>query len=318
MKDIIAKFQTTIDKNRLSHLYLLSGSLGVTKKRIVKKLAYLIFKNYQDNPNLEHQLEHLNHPNLVYIEKEGLSIKKEQILNLQREFSKTSLTDGPRVYIIENAETMSLSASNSLLKFLEEPKDNETIGFLLVDDMSQILDTIRSRSQVIRLSDGQSHEFIQILMDNEIEEKHAYMISRLTKDLDEAIALYADPTYLLAQSYIENFKDWIKNPSESLSHLMNQISQTLSNEKSYIVFILDTISSIILDLIHLHMNQKVQYEFMKESLLELVKSINSNTASSLILLIHKTVKDLRLPINIQLALNAFSIDFERLIIHGKA
>ena len=84
--------------------------------------------------------------------------KKEQIKSTKN-FQK-HLVDGP--------ESMSLKSRISFgRKFIikiEEPKDNETIGFLLVDDMNQILDTILLEP-MIRISDTDSQEFI---MDNEI------------------------------------------------------------------------------------------------------------------------------------------------------
>ena len=51
---------------------------------------------------------------------------------------------------------MSLSAANSLLKFMEEPKDNQTIGFLLTDDVNAVISTIISRSQVIIVEDDEN------------------------------------------------------------------------------------------------------------------------------------------------------------------
>src|SRR5690554_2077219 len=167
MKTIVERFKFAIEKNRLSHLYLLSGSLGITKRNLVQELIYLIFKHYNDYDNLKQQLEHFNHPNLVYLKKEGQTIKKEQIMELQAEFSKTSLVEGPRIFVIEQAEPMSNQAANSLLKFLEEPKDQKTIGFLLVDDMNFILPTIQSRAQVIRLTDLSDDAFIQTLIRSE-------------------------------------------------------------------------------------------------------------------------------------------------------
>src|SRR5690606_21989726 len=153
MNKIVERFKYAIEKERLSHLYVISGSLGITKQNLVKDIAYLIFKHHKDYPTLKHQLDSFNHPNLVYISGEGQSIKKDQIMSLPQEFSKTSLVSGPRIFIIEQAETMSTQAANSLIKFLEEPKDDDTIGFLLVDDINLMLPTILSRAQIIRLTD---------------------------------------------------------------------------------------------------------------------------------------------------------------------
>ncbi len=315
MKTIVERFKFAIEKNRLSHLYLLSGSLGITKRNLVQELIYLIFKHYNDYDNLKQQLEHFNHPNLVYLKKEGQTIKKEQIMELQAEFSKTSLVEGPRIFVIEQAETMSNQAANSLLKFLEEPKDQKTIGFLLVDDMNFILPTIQSRAQVIRLIDTSDEEFIALLTDNEVDIKDAHFIANMTKTLSEALSIYANETYMQATTFIDEFVLWLKNPKQSLMPLFESISQVFYQDKEYILFVLDILAQIFLDILHLHMNQKVQYEFMMESLLEFVKSINSNTAQQVVIALQKAKKDLRLPLNMTLYLTALSIDIEKLIRH---
>ena len=42
--------------------------------------------------------------NVMVIEPDGLTLKKEQIIQLQTEFSKTALVKGPRVYILNHVE----------------------------------------------------------------------------------------------------------------------------------------------------------------------------------------------------------------------
>ncbi len=316
MIKIIERFKYAIEKNRLSHLYLLSGSFGSTKKALVKEITYLIFKHYNDYPALQHQLENFNHPNLVYIAKEGQSIKKEQILNLQQEFSKTSLVPGPRVFIIEQAETMSNQAANSLLKFLEEPKDAHTIGFLLVDEINFILPTIYSRAQVIRLTDVSNEAFIKTLMENEVDEKNAHFIASRTKELSEALALYADQKYIETIHMVDLFIQWLEKPKTPLLPLFTNIAQMFYQDKDQIILILDILCQVFLDLLHIHMNQKVEYEFMKESLLEFVKYIPSSTAQKTILTLQAFIKDLRLPVNVNLSLTSLALKLESIIRHG--
>ncbi|HSI36736.1 MAG: hypothetical protein ACAI43_01150 [Phycisphaerae bacterium] len=54
-----------------------------------------------------------------------------------------------RVFVVEEAETMNAAAQNGLLKTLEEPY-GRTLIILLADDALSMLQTIRSRSQVVR------------------------------------------------------------------------------------------------------------------------------------------------------------------------
>ena len=51
------------------------------------------------------------------IRPEGNSIKKEQIQTLQWSIRKMAAENSAKVYIIEDADKMSVSAANSLLKF---------------------------------------------------------------------------------------------------------------------------------------------------------------------------------------------------------
>ena len=70
------------------------------------------------------RIKHHTHPNLSIIEPIKGSIRKKQIVDLQTEFSKTSVEPGPKIYIIKDIETINVGAANSLLKFLEEPHPN--------------------------------------------------------------------------------------------------------------------------------------------------------------------------------------------------
>lgn len=77
------------------------------------------------------------------------SIRKEDILALQDAFSTSALSEAKKqIYILEGYDQATVAASNSLLKFLEEPKDN-LVGILIVDELANILPTIVSRCQLI-------------------------------------------------------------------------------------------------------------------------------------------------------------------------
>ena len=70
-----------------------------------------------------HQILNNEHLNVYVISSDSKVIKKEQIVGLQEEFSKTSNVSGPRIYIIIDADKMNQNSQNSLLKFIEEPEE---------------------------------------------------------------------------------------------------------------------------------------------------------------------------------------------------
>ena len=98
-----------------------------------------------------------NNVELKIIEPDGSWIKKDQLLDLQNEFSKKALLGNKKIYIIKEADKMNPSSANSILKFLEEPEEN-IIAILLVDNKYQLLDTIVSRCQVISLFNQNASE----------------------------------------------------------------------------------------------------------------------------------------------------------------
>lgn len=114
-----------------------------------------------------------NFTELKVISPDGNQIKKEQLADLQKDFSTKAVNSNMRVYIINHAESMNEYAANSLLKFLEEPAPN-IVAILLADNQYQILDTIVSRCQVVSLINSHSKDnqdtiskIASLLFDNE-------------------------------------------------------------------------------------------------------------------------------------------------------
>lgn len=89
-------------------------------------------------------------PSLKIIEPDGSFIKKEQILELKRAFSKQSQYTKESIYIIKNCEKMNKDSANTMLKFLEEP-DGQVIGFFVTNYEDNVLSTIKSRCQLINV-----------------------------------------------------------------------------------------------------------------------------------------------------------------------
>lgn len=104
--------------------------------------------------SLVSMIDSLKYPDLFILEPDGNTFRKNQILDLIKEFQNTSLLGGKRIYIIKHAECFNPSSANSLLKFLEEPEDN-IIAFLLTSNRYLVLDTILSRCQVLSLKEYQ-------------------------------------------------------------------------------------------------------------------------------------------------------------------
>lgn len=94
---------------------------------------------------------HENHPDVRWIERAGAKISIDQVRDLQKDARYRPLEAPQKVYVLAGTETLSREASNSLLKLLEDPPP-QMILLLLARYVSQLLPTILSRCQVLRVA----------------------------------------------------------------------------------------------------------------------------------------------------------------------
>lgn len=147
----------SIKNDKISHAYLIDGNNNEYAFDFVMALVKaLLCKNHYTNHdkcsfcNKCMKIDSGNYPELKIISSDSLVIKKEQLLELQSDFSRTALDSDRRIYIIKDCEKMNKQASNSLLKFLEEPEEG-IIAILFTNNINRVLNTIISRCQLIKL-----------------------------------------------------------------------------------------------------------------------------------------------------------------------
>lgn len=142
-------------KGRLSHAYIFEGPRGTKKLDAAFLFAKRLLCPHPDpdqNPcggcsNCE-RIEKNVHPNVFLIRPDGEFIKIDQIRRMITELSRTSVENGPRIYIIDEAHKMKIEAANAILKTLEEP-GQEIYAIMVTDSFNAMMKTIISRSQVM-------------------------------------------------------------------------------------------------------------------------------------------------------------------------
>lgn len=154
------------------------------------------------------------HPDVILITPDGASIKKEQIKTLQHDLSQTSFEGEEQFYIIVNAELMSVSAANSLLKFLEEPSGKQT-ALLLVQNPNKMLATIISRVQNIQFLPPNTQQKISGLVNQGADENLAFYVSVLNADSERVQALIQDEAFHLLVKDIETYFEQLEMQQES-------------------------------------------------------------------------------------------------------
>ena len=144
-KEILKK---SIELNKTSHSYIFWGTEGIGKKLIAKEFAknILCLTKQMSNCGCKSCIEFDsdNNPDFILIESEEGKIKIEKIRELQRKLAEKPIISNNKVYIIDNADTMTTEAQNCLLKTLEEPPEYLTI-ILICTNEDGLLGTIKSR-----------------------------------------------------------------------------------------------------------------------------------------------------------------------------
>ena len=176
--------KTAISKEQISHAYLFSGPDGVGRKKTAKIFVKAILDKNKEKESTKRKIDSNNHPDLLWIEPsyivqgqsisqtkarlDGTSMKSppqirlNQIKEIIEFLGKKPFESERSIVIIEDIERINESASNALLKTLEE---THTGLFILVTQRPEkLLSTIRSRCQIvpfIRLNDNQVNKIIE-------------------------------------------------------------------------------------------------------------------------------------------------------------
>ncbi|GAA5417906.1 hypothetical protein Pryu01_02983 [Paraliobacillus ryukyuensis] len=250
-----------INQERISHAYLFHGQKGTGKQAVSTLLAKSIFCTNKVGEEPCHTCKNCvriasgNHPDVHHIIPDGASIKKDQILHLQKEFTYTGLESNRKVYIITDADKMTVNAANRLLKFLEEPS-KQTTAILLTENVHGIINTIRSRCQIIALRPLDEKQMQLLLQRKGISELNARLFAALTHNLDEAEALDQDEWFAQARNLVVQLIDLLQFKSEeALLFIQKQWMPHFANREQ-LQLGLDLLVLWFKDMIYLHVGKE--------------------------------------------------------------
>ena len=151
-------FERTLANGQISHAYILTGEAGMGRKTLAKTFAMTLLceENHSKNDPCGQchsciQFQTDNHPDVIYVThaKEGIGVDdiREQINGTVQVKPYSSPY---KIYIVDEAEKMTVQAQNALLKTLEEPPSYVVI-LLLTTRSDSFLPTILSRCITLKL-----------------------------------------------------------------------------------------------------------------------------------------------------------------------
>ena len=242
-EDIKNSLGVAIQEKRFSHAYIIEGAYGTGKKTVARLAAASI---------------------LCQGKGEGLPCGKADVRVLEitkvddaRELRSTLYESSSeydyKIYIIENAEKMNIKAQNALLISLEEPPKN-VVFFLLTQDASALLETIRSRAQILRTKPLSRETIFSYIKENaslQISDERLMEIvvssaGSLGYALDMLDTKKSDEVLALRDLSLELVSSVLKNNADSVTFMFSLFGKTRDELKEILSLSTTVIGDVIL------------------------------------------------------------------------
>lgn len=225
--------EKSIKLNKYSHSYIFWGIDGIGKKMFAKEFAKNIL---QQEKGCE------NSPDFQLIQPEERKIKIDQIREMQKKIAEKPIISNKKVYIIDDADTMTIEAQNCLLKTLEEPPEYITI-ILICSNEDNLLVTIKSRCTRIQFEPIGTKQIKEFINKNYLSENISDTIIELSQgSIGNIIKLNAN------KEIYENIEKILLNMQNKDLIEIIQMSDEIYKAKEEIYSILNYINVILLKL----------------------------------------------------------------------
>ncbi len=306
----VSMLQAVLLTKRIAPAYLFSGAEGVGRGLAALRFLEGVLTGGHPDKRERRRLKEYNHPDLLWVEptylhkgklvpasnvdEEGISrrsppqIRLEQIRGVTEFVGRQPIESSRGMVVIESVEAMAESASNALLKTLEEPGNGLLI--LLSTNPERLLPTIKSRCQKIPFNRLDSESFGKVLA-KQIEDENSF--EGLGIDQSELFALAGgSPGALLhhlrvleeiPKELFLRLRRPVKKPLEAMT-LARDLTEELNGEQQ--LWMLDRLQQHLwrkdydpgsirrLDRLRIHLRRYVQPRLAWEvALLEIVSEV---------------------------------------------
>ena len=293
----VLSLQTQLRTNRIAQAYLFAGPEGVGRKKTAIEVAKAL--NCRDKEQIEpcdecpscRKIDKNIHPDVHLIDfawqaglleekpEQQTQIKIDVIREIQREISLKRFEGNYKVFIIDQAEKMSQSAMNCLLKTLEEPPENSLL-ILVTTSQDMLTQTIISRCQIIkfnRLMDSIIHKILTEKFNLSTN------LDRITKFANGSVAKASSEDFIEKTEFVNELWSGLKSKEDDTINLL-ELSKKISHDSEQTKeFINNLLILIEQDLVNESRFSKVA-EFILSCKRALRYNVNLNLLTDVLLL----------------------------------
>ncbi|MFM8370189.1 MAG: ATP-binding protein [Chloroflexota bacterium] len=183
-----------VARGETRHAYLFAGAPGLGRRTLALRLAQALNCEKPVAPGEPcfvcrtcKQIEAMQHPDLAVIQamdedgasKEGGTLRVDQIREVQRTLNLKPYQSPFRVALFLRFQEANDNAANALLKTLEEAPAH-AILLLTADNPEQLLPTINSRCEILRLRSLPLETIVADLLDHGVDEDRARLLAHIS------------------------------------------------------------------------------------------------------------------------------------------
>ncbi len=287
----------------ISHAYIIEGPQGVGKRTLAGAFihALLCEDPRQDADRFDacgvcdscRLLDNGNHPDVVCLRPEDgkKAISVQQIRGgLVSDIEVFPYRSSYKIYVIEDADKLSIGAQNAMLKTIEEPPSYAVI-LLLCENAASLLPTILSRCVKISLQPLSGELIVDALKQRGISETDAGIFASFAQGcLGRALALAEDENFASLRDDLFTFLGRI--PKASPLEML-QGASLFSDYKAYSDTIFDLLEIWQRDVSVFHETGDASLLLCRDRLSE-IEAVSAYYTSDKIVRIGASIRDIRL------------------------
>ena len=235
---LIENFKNRCSNGNLSHAQLISGEDGIGKSILAEILGKLIL-----NGDLNRE-----YVDIINYRPSKASFGVDDVREIIDEVNKKPFEGDKKVIIIHQGNKLTIQAQNALLKTIEEPP-TEVYIIILCESLELILDTIKSRCEIYKLTPltkDELYKYIAIKGYDYSEEEKASAIA-FSEGIPGRIDRYFSDTELqeLRDKIVDLLLQLTNNEIEAILEKEEQLVSYKQNKEE----VINVLSSFIRDIL---------------------------------------------------------------------
>lgn len=303
-----------LQSGKIGHAYILEGAEGIGRLSLAKAFA-------EEIVGCGERFDASSHPDIIVVSNELYDSSKKQtnilvdtIRSMKADVYIKPYMSERKAYIIPNADTMTETAQNSLLKVFEEPPEYCTI-ILTAKNSNSFLQTILSRAALIRMNRLEKSEVKNYLTSRcKIDDGQAEALSVMSGgSIGKAIKLSEDNEATeLRDDTIKYLTGLIQNGARPLYDFI----KFLKKNKSDTQVVLEVMADWSSDVLHTKLGGEIVNADMKNELGVFCGAVTKEAALNFSEIVTRYTLALNRNINYPIAVTCMATEYWEEI-HGR-